>query len=90
MPVWLFMSGPTGKGDPKELLKGVLYPQGMQPGIDAVKPREVIAFHGDSSAERFGGWEKWILKRVGSDAADFRDWDMITAWARKIAGELKG
>ncbi len=90
MPVWLFMSGPTGKGDPRELLKGVLYPPGMQPVIDAVKPREVIAFHGDSSAERFGGWEKWILKRVGSDAADFRDWDMITAWARKIAGELKG
>jgi menaquinone-dependent protoporphyrinogen oxidase len=89
MPVWLFMSGPTGKGDPKELLKGVLYPASMQPVIDAVKPREVIAFHGNSSADNFSGWEKWILRRVGSDAADFRDWDMITAWARGIAEELK-
>jgi menaquinone-dependent protoporphyrinogen oxidase len=88
-PTWLFMSGPTGKGDPKELLKGVLYPKGMQTVINAVKPKEVVAFHGDSSPERFSGWEKWILKRVGADAADFRDWDMITAWAKNIAAALK-
>lgn len=90
MPVWLFMSGPTGKGDPMELLKGVLYPASMQPVIDAVKPREVAAFHGNSSPENFGGWERWILRRVGGDAADFRDWNAITAWARGIAGKLKG
>ncbi len=89
MPVWLFMSGPSGKGDPKELLKGMLYPPGMQPVIDAVKTRDVKPFHGDTSASRFSGWEKWIMKRVGADAADFRDWDMITEWARKIATELK-
>ncbi len=89
MPTWLFMSGPTGKGDPRELLKGVLYPASLQPVIDTIKPREVTAFHGDSSSDRFGGWERWILRRVGADAADFRDWDMITAWANKIAADLK-
>ena len=88
-PTWLFMSGPTGKGDPKELLKGKLYPVGLQPTLDKIKPREVVAFHGDTTADKFGGWEKWILKRVGSDAADFRDWDMITGWARDVAGMLK-
>jgi menaquinone-dependent protoporphyrinogen oxidase len=88
-PTWLFMSGPTGKGAPKELLKGVLYPTSLQPVIDAIKPREVTAFHGDSSPEHFSGWERWILRRVGGDAADFRDWDMITAWAKGIAAELK-
>ena len=89
MPVWLFMSGPSGKGDPTELLKGVIYPPGLKPVIDAVKPRDVKPFHGDTSASRFSGWEKWIMKRVGSDADDFRDWNMITEWAQNIAGELK-
>ena len=89
MPTWLFMSGPTGKGNPGELLKGVLYPASLQLVIDTIKPREVTAFHGDTSPEHFGGWERWILRRVGSDAADFRDWDMIKAWAQGIADELK-
>lgn len=88
-PTWLFMSGPSGKGDPAELLKGIIYPPGMQPVIDAVKPRDIKPFHGDTSASRFSGWERWIMSRVGADAADFRDWDMITSWAQGIAGELK-
>lgn len=88
-PTWLFMSGPTGKGEPTELLKGKLYPDGLQPTLDRIRPREVAAFHGDTTPEKFGRWEKWILKRVGSDAADFRDWNMIGGWARKVAGELK-
>ena len=89
IPVWLFMSGPSGKGDPTELLKGVIYPPGLKPTIDAINPRDVKPFHGDTSASRFSGWEKWIMKRVGADAADFRDWAVITEWARKIAAELK-
>ena len=88
-PTWLFMSGPTGTGDPKELLKGKLYPAGLQATLDKIQPREVTAFHGDTTAEKFGGWEKWILKRVGADAADFRDWEMINGWARQVAGALK-
>jgi menaquinone-dependent protoporphyrinogen oxidase len=88
MPVWLFMSGPAGKGDPKELLKGVIYPPGLQPVIDAIKPRAITPFHGNTSPDQFSGWEKWVLRRVGSDAADFRDWDMIAAWAKGIADEL--
>lgn len=89
LPIWLFMSGPSGKGEATELLKGVIYPPGMQPVIDAIKPRDVKPFHGDTSASRFSGWEKWIMKRVGADAADFRDWDMITSWTQGIAAELK-
>ncbi len=88
-PTWLFMSGPTGKGDPKELLKGKLYPSGLQPTLDKIQPKDVAAFHGNSSPENFSGWEKWILKRVGADAADFRDWDMIEGWARNVAAALK-
>lgn len=88
-PTWLFMSGPTGEGDPVELLKGVVYPPMMNALIESLKPREVKAFHGNTRADYFSGWEKWILSRVGADAADFRDWDMITAWAQSIAEELK-
>jgi menaquinone-dependent protoporphyrinogen oxidase len=88
-PVWLFMSGPTGNGDPVELLKGRIYPPGLQPTFDTIKPRDVAAFHGDTRADHFSGWEKWILKRVGADAADFRDWEMITGWADGVAAALK-
>lgn len=87
-PTWLFMSGPTGEGDPLELLKGTLYSPGMQPVLDVIGPKEIKPFHGNTSPANFGGWEKWILSRVGADAADFRDWDMITSWAQDVAAEL--
>jgi menaquinone-dependent protoporphyrinogen oxidase len=87
--VWLFASGPSGKGDPKELLKGVIVPNGVKPVIDRIKPRDVAAFHGKLDPEKMKFMEKWIIKNVKAEMGDFRDWDMITKWAKGIAEAVK-
>jgi menaquinone-dependent protoporphyrinogen oxidase len=87
-PVWLFYSGPSGEGDPVKLLDGRIFPGGLKPTIDIIKPRDTAVFHGDVRLERFGAMERFVLKNVKSPLGDFRDWDAIAAWAGKIAAEL--
>jgi menaquinone-dependent protoporphyrinogen oxidase len=88
-PVWIFTSGPTGKGDPVQKMSGWLYPQGLKPVIENIKPRDIAVFHGNASVEKMSGMEKWIMKRVKSEIGDFRDWEMITKWAKGVAITLK-
>ncbi|MBN2762022.1 MAG: flavodoxin domain-containing protein [Bacteroidales bacterium] len=88
--VWIFSSGPTGKGDPLELLKGWRIPASLQPVADRIKPKDITVFHGNNDEEKLSFFEKRILKLVKAPSGDFRDWDAIAAWASGIAGELKG
>jgi menaquinone-dependent protoporphyrinogen oxidase len=88
-PVWLFSSGPTGEGDPVELLNGWDLPKGLQPVADRIKPRDIAVFHGDVNTEKLGLIEKWMIKNVKAPAGDFRDWDAITSWAEAIADTVK-
>ena len=89
LPVWVFSSGPTGEGDPVKLLNGWLYPNGLKPVIERVKPRGITVFHGVVSRDKMNFLERWMLKNVKSPIGDFRDWDAIAAWAGAIAKELK-
>jgi len=89
MPVWIFSAGPSGKGDPVELLKGWKYPPMLQSVIDTIKPRDTAVFGGNLNVDKMKGLEKWIVNRVGGEVGDFRDWEMINAWAKKVAGALK-
>ncbi len=89
MPVWIFSSGPFGKGDPVELLKGWKFPLALKPMIDRINPREIVVFGGTMLPEKMSGMEKWIVKRVGGETGDFRDWEMINTWAKKVAKEIK-
>ena len=89
MPVWLFSSGPTGEGDPVELLKGWLYPNGLKSVIERIRPRGITVFHGVVTTDRLNFLEKWMLKNVKSPIGDFRDWDAIATWANSITEELK-
>ena len=89
-PVWLFSSGPTGKGDPTELTQGWRLPGKLQPIADRIGPRDVALFHGASDPDKLNLVEKWMLKNVKAPIGDFRDWELIAAWARAIAQELKG
>ena len=89
-PVWLFSSGPTGEGDPVELLDGWRYPDSMQPVIDRIKPRDVAVFHGALDPSMMNFIEKRMIKMVKTEAGDFRDWEAITAWAEGVATELRG
>ena len=88
-PVWLFSSGPTGEGDPVELMQGWRFPKKLQPIADRMGSRDIAAFHGAVDANKLSSIEKWMLKNVQAPSGDFRDWEAITSWATAIAAELK-
>ena len=88
-PVWLFSSGPTGEGDPVELLKGWRIPGKLQPLVDEIKPRDIAVFHGSLEMEKMDFMEKWMIKNVKAPVGDFRDWEAVTAWAVSIGESLK-
>jgi menaquinone-dependent protoporphyrinogen oxidase len=88
-PVWLFSSGPTGEGDPAELLQGWRLPGALQPIADRIQPRDIAVFHGAVDINKLNVIEKWMINNVKSPVGDFRDWDAITAWATAIADDLQ-
>jgi menaquinone-dependent protoporphyrinogen oxidase len=87
-PLWLFSSGPTGKGDPVKLLDGWLSPKKLQPVIERIGPRDATVFHGIMQMDKMNAFEKFIVKRIKSPMGDFRDWEAISSWAKSIAEEL--
>jgi menaquinone-dependent protoporphyrinogen oxidase len=88
-PVWFFSSGPTGEGDPVELMKGWRFPEAQQPIADRIQPRDIAFFHGVLDMKKLGLAEKLIVKALKAPIGDFRDWDAITSWAAGIADALK-
>ncbi len=88
-PVWIFSSGPTGEGDPTQLLKGWRLPKAQQPIADRIHPRDIAVFGGALDPKKMNLFEKWIIKNVKASLGDFRDWDAIDTWARAISDALQ-
>jgi menaquinone-dependent protoporphyrinogen oxidase len=88
-PTWLFYSGPLGKGDALELVKGQRFPKSLKPVIDHIKPRNMTVFHGFINMEKLNFFEKFAFKKSPAMQGNFRDWNAIAAWAKSIASELK-
>lgn len=88
-PVWLFSSGPTGEGDPNEIMDGWTFPEDLEPVREAIQPQDVILFHGHIDLDRLNFAEKMIIKSVKATVGDFRDWLVIRGWARTIDLQLK-
>jgi len=88
-PVWLFSSGPTGEGDPVELMKGWRFPEAQQPIADRIQPRDIAFFFGEIDTKKLNFAEKLIVKGIKAPTGDFRDWEAIAAWAAAIAESLK-
>ena len=88
-PVWLFSSGPTGEGDPVELVQGWRFPSKLQPLADRIKPRDTVVFHGAIDPKKLNFLLRWMLRNVKSASGDYRHWDAITAWATGIAAAVK-
>ena len=89
-PVWLFSSGPTGEGDPVELVEGLRLPAALQPVADRIQPRDIAVFHGYINPDKINFIEKWAVKSlVKKPFGDFRDWDSIVSWATTISEALK-
>ena len=87
-PVWFFSSGPTGEGDPVELMKGWRFPEALQPIAERIQPREIVFFHGELDMNKLNLPEKLIIKGIKAPVGDFRDWAAISAWAEGIAEAL--
>jgi menaquinone-dependent protoporphyrinogen oxidase len=87
--VWLFSSGPTGKGDPVELVRGWRFPEALQPIADRIRPRDIAVFHGNADVRKLNFIEKRMLGTVNAPLGDFRDWAAITSWAAAIASALR-
>ena len=88
MPVWLFSDGPTGIGDPQELMKGWRFPENLKPIADRIKPKDIIFFHGVLDTDQLKFAEKLIVRALKAPVGDFRDWDSIHTWADGIAKAL--
>ena len=86
--VWLFSSGPTGTGDPVELLKGWRLPEAVKPIADRIQPRDIAVFHGFVDPDKLNFIEKQAIKTVNAPTGDFRDWGAITNWAAGIAAAV--
>jgi menaquinone-dependent protoporphyrinogen oxidase len=89
LAVWLFSTGPTGKGDPAGLMKGWRFPKALQPVADRIQPREIAVFHGALDQKKLSMVDKWMIKKVKAPLGDFRDWNAVTSWAAVIASTLK-
>ena len=90
LPVWLFSSGPTGKGDPVQLMNGWRFPKALQSIADRIHTRDIAVFHGVLDLKKLNLVEKWMIKNVKAPLGDFRDWEAINAWARSISDALLG
>jgi menaquinone-dependent protoporphyrinogen oxidase len=87
--LWIFSSGPTGRGDPKTLTKGWALPSALQHDVEYVKPHDVALFHGALDPAELAFFERWIVRRVGAPEGDYRDPEAIDAWASGIVGTLR-
>jgi menaquinone-dependent protoporphyrinogen oxidase len=88
-PTWLFSSGPTGEGDPVEIMHGWCFPEAQKPIADRIKPRDIALFHGKIDPHKMHLGERLIVKALRAKEEDSRDWEAIGRWARQIAAELQ-
>jgi menaquinone-dependent protoporphyrinogen oxidase len=85
---WIFSTGPTGKGDPVELLEGWNLPKNLKPIADRIAPEDVTVFHGSVDPEKLSGMHKYMVGKVNVPVGDFRIWAEIEKWGEKIAEQL--
>jgi menaquinone-dependent protoporphyrinogen oxidase len=88
-PVWFFSSGPTGDGDPVNIMHGWRFPEAQQPIADRIKPKSTAFFHGKIDLHNLHFAEKLMMTAVRAKGGDFRDWESISTWAKEIATQLQ-
>lgn len=82
-PVWLFSSGPLGvPAFPDHDAVDVMHL------VDATEARAHRLFAGKLDRHALGFAERAIMHAVHAPEGDFRDWDVVRAWAREIAASL--
>jgi len=89
IPTWLFSSGPTGEGDPDDLLEGWTLPENVEALNERIQARDIAVFHGKLDMDELPFFARLIVKGVKAPVGDFRQWDLIEAWAEQIAKQLQ-
>jgi menaquinone-dependent protoporphyrinogen oxidase len=87
LPVWLFICGPTGPGNPIEQMGGWFYPKSLQPIIERIHPHGITCFGGKLELKTLNPFEKWIINKVKAPEGDFRDWQAVASWVDTIREE---
>lgn len=85
LPVWLFICGPTGSGNPNDQIDGRFYPTSLQPVIERIHPRAITCFGGKLVLKTLNPFEKWIINNVKAHEGDFRDWQAVASWSDTIS-----
>jgi menaquinone-dependent protoporphyrinogen oxidase len=67
----------------------VLAEKALHAALDPLKPVAETIFAGKLDPEKLSWFQRWITKKVKSPVGDFRDWAVITAWARELPGKMK-
>jgi menaquinone-dependent protoporphyrinogen oxidase len=86
--VWIFSTGPTGTGDPVQLLEGWDFPESLKPVAEKIQPRDITVFHGAVDTEKLSRLHKYMVGKVKAPVGDFRDWKRIVEWAENITKVL--
>ena len=87
--VWLFSSGPTVTADPVEVMRGWTFPEALAPLAAKVKAEGIALFAGKIDAEKLSA-QDWLINRsMRGVVGDFRNWEQIAAWAKRIATILE-
>jgi menaquinone-dependent protoporphyrinogen oxidase len=94
-PVWLFSSGPVGTDkvdkDGKDVLTGA-EPKQFGEYEELIHPRGTQVFFGAYHHDKIRGGDRiitWMpVVRDLLPEGDFREWDVIDAWANSVADEL--
>lgn len=87
LPVWLFICGPTGPGNPIEQMDGWFYPKSLRPVIERIHPRDITCFGGKLELKTLNPFEKWIINKVQAPEGDFLNWKDIVFWTETIHRE---
>lgn len=91
-PVWLFSSGPLTLKDGMTVDDPDVVPQDIATLREAIHPRDHRVFFGALDPSKLGFAQRAMRKLPAARAVlpegDFRDWDLIGAWADGIAAAL--
>jgi menaquinone-dependent protoporphyrinogen oxidase len=82
--VWLFSSGPLGKTSRPAV--GAAHLAELMRASGAIEHK---VFHGRLDPGRLTFWQRIVVRVVGAETGDFRDWAEIASWSGQIAGELQ-
>ncbi|MDQ3855585.1 MAG: flavodoxin domain-containing protein, partial [Chloroflexota bacterium] len=85
LPVWLFSSGPLGAPEPKPHDD----PAKLAAPMGDVPIREHRVFVGKLDPADLSFGERLIARVVHAPSGDFRDWEDVSGWARRVAAELQ-